>query len=380
MRKPAIPRGKRLAAAAAAAVACCLVLYLVFWRAGSIVLTGIVTTDDVIVSPEIQGRIARLLVREGDTVKSGQLLGTIQSDEWKDDLDYYRDSESQAAAAVAQGRDELAYQEELTEGQIGQAEASLAAAQAQVAVSESELENARLNFEREAELRKSGTDSEQAYDTARTAFDGSRARLASSRKLAVAAVAAVNLARANFREVGARKAALEGETSQLAAMEAQSRKAGVRLGYTELRAPIDGIVDVRAAREGEVVNAGQAVVTLINPDDLWVRADVEESYIDRHPPGRRTHRASALRRGAARDGLFPRGGRRLRDPARRQPHQARHQDLRGPPALRQPRPQPRRGPDGLRHLPTPLSPPTAHGDIEVENLTKRFGDSARWTA
>jgi len=279
MRKPAIPRGKRLAAAAAAAVACCLVLYLVFWRAGSIVLTGIVTTDDVIVSPEIQGRIARLLVREGDTVKSGQLLGTIQSDEWKDDLDYYRDSESQAAAAVAQGRDELAYQEELTEGQIGQAEASLAAAQAQVAVSESELENARLNFEREAELRKSGTDSEQAYDTARTAFDGSRARLASSRKLAVAAVAAVNLARANFREVGARKAALEGETSQLAAMEAQSRKAGVRLGYTELRAPIDGIVDVRAAREGEVVNAGQAVVTLVNPDDLWVRADIEESAI-----------------------------------------------------------------------------------------------------
>jgi len=255
MRKPAIPRGKRLAAAAAAAVACCLVLYLVFWRAGSIVLTGIVTTDDVIVSPEIQGRIARLLVREGDTVKSGQLLGTIQSDEWKDDLDYYRDSESQAAAAVAQGRDELAYQEELTEGQIGQAEASLAAAQAQVAVSESELENARLNFEREAELRKSGTDSEQAYDTARTAFDGSRARLASSRKLAVAAVAAVNLARANFREVG------------------------VRLGYTELRAPIDGIVDVRAAREGEVVNAGQAVVTLVNPDDLWVRADIEESAI-----------------------------------------------------------------------------------------------------
>jgi HlyD family secretion protein len=38
---------------------------------------------------------------------------------------------------------------------------------------------------------------------------------------------------------------------------------------------------VRAARIGEVVNAGQAVVTLIDPDDLWVRADVEESYIDR---------------------------------------------------------------------------------------------------
>jgi multidrug resistance efflux pump len=40
-------------------------------------------------------------------------------------------------------------------------------------------------------------------------------------------------------------------------------------------------VDVRAVREGEVVTAGQALVTLINPDSLWVRADVEETYIDR---------------------------------------------------------------------------------------------------
>ena len=36
-----------------------------------------------------------------------------------------------------------------------------------------------------------------------------------------------------------------------------------------------------AARPGEVVTPGQAVVTLINPDDLWIRADVEETYIDR---------------------------------------------------------------------------------------------------
>ena len=55
----------------------------------------------------------------------------------------------------------------------------------------------------------------------------------------------------------------------------------MRLGYTEVKAPVDGIVDVRAARVGEVVTPGQAVVTLINPDDLWVRADVEETYIDR---------------------------------------------------------------------------------------------------
>ena len=55
----------------------------------------------------------------------------------------------------------------------------------------------------------------------------------------------------------------------------------MRLAYTEIHSPIDGIVDVRAAHPGEVVTPGQPVVTVINPDDLWVRVDVEETYIER---------------------------------------------------------------------------------------------------
>jgi multidrug resistance efflux pump len=67
---------------------------------------------------------------------------------------------------------------------------------------------------------------------------------------------------------------------QLAAAAAQTDKAQVQLDYTKILAPSDGIVDVRAALEGEVVNPAQAIVTLINPENLWVRADVEETYID----------------------------------------------------------------------------------------------------
>jgi len=88
------------------------------------------------------------------------------------------------------------------------------------------------------------------------------------------------VAKANLSQVEARRAALQADTSALAAQGAQKDKARVQLGYTELRAPIDAIVDVRAARQGEVIIPGQAVVTLVNPDDLWVRADVEESYVD----------------------------------------------------------------------------------------------------
>ena len=128
--------------------------------------------------------------------------------------------------------------------------------------------------------------------------------------------------------------------SQVAGEPARSRprpprssaKADVRLAYTELHAPIDGIVDVRAARVGEVVTPGQPVVTLINPDDLWVRADVEETYIDRVRIGDTL--TVRLPSGDEREGtVFYRGvDAGVRDAARRQPHQARHQDVRDPAA------------------------------------------------
>jgi HlyD family secretion protein len=91
----------------------------------------------------------------------------------------------------------------------------------------------------------------------------------------------VALARSTAEQTAVRRSQVQANEHLKAAANAQRTKADVRLRYTELHAPIDGIVDVRAVRVGEVVNPGQPVVTVINPDDLWVRVDVEESYIDR---------------------------------------------------------------------------------------------------
>src|ERR1019366_49384 len=72
-------------AAAAGAVA----YYKVVTRPRAMVLTGIVTTNDVIVSSQIQGQLARLLVKEGDTVTAGQLLAVIEPDELRTDQAFY---------------------------------------------------------------------------------------------------------------------------------------------------------------------------------------------------------------------------------------------------------------------------------------------------
>jgi len=255
--------------------------YALTSRPSELVLTGIVTTDDVIVSPEVQGRLQELLVNEGDAVTKGQLLARIQPQEWRADVAFYADSEQQSAAQVAEAEAALRYQDAQTDNQTRQAEANLAAAHAEVARGQADLENARLIFQRQEKLYRDGIESAQSYDQARTAYDSAKAHVYALQKQEQAAQAAIALAKETAEQVTARRAALEATKHQLAASGAQKEKAKVHLDYTEIHAPIDGVVDVRAARAGEVVSAGNGIVTLIDPDNLWVRADVEESYIDR---------------------------------------------------------------------------------------------------
>lgn len=270
---------RRLVLVVIAAVIVAAVVIFGF-RHGPLVITGLVTTDEAIVSPEIQGRLQELKVDVGDQVKRGQLLARIAPAESQADLSYFENLERSAQAQVRSAEVDLKFQTDLTENQIKQADANLAAVQAQVKQAEADLELARLNFERAQQLRSAGNNSQAELDQARTGHDSAVARLAAVRKQAVASESALALAKASSSQIAMRESALAASRQQLAAATAQKEKSSVRLAYTEMHAPVDGIVNVRAALLGEVINPGQAVVTLINPDDLWIRADIEESYID----------------------------------------------------------------------------------------------------
>ncbi len=113
------------------------------------------------------------------------------------------------------------------------------------------------------------------------AYEVARAHADALARQVEAQQAALALAKTNGQQVVVKASQLQSTEHMKQAAAAQRSKADVRLAYTEVRSPIDGIIDVRAARPGEMVNRGQPLVTVINPDDLWVRADVEETYIDR---------------------------------------------------------------------------------------------------
>jgi HlyD family secretion protein len=250
-------------------------------RPADLVLTGIVTTDDVIVSPQISGQIAQLLVDEGQTVKRDQLLAVIRPDELKADTNYYAQNVAGLSSQVQESEAALRLQQRQLADQIAQAESTLASTEAQVKAAAADVENARLIYTRTQNLSQQRVVSPQELDQARTGFTSAQAKLDSLNRQVEAQRAAVALARSNAEQVSVRQSQVRASEHMQAAAVAQSAKADVRLKYTEIHAPIDGLVDVRAVRAGEYALAGAPVVTLINPDDLWVRADVEESYIDR---------------------------------------------------------------------------------------------------
>ncbi|HEX6806405.1 MAG TPA: efflux RND transporter periplasmic adaptor subunit [Gemmatimonadaceae bacterium] len=273
---------KQLAAGGGAALlVAAVIVYLVTRPPASLVLTGVVTTNDVIVSPQVGGQINRLLVAEGDSVTQHQLLAVLAPGELAADQSYYAQNAQALASQVNQSAADLHYQETQADEQVRQTEATLAAAIAQAAMDSATMVNSKQVYDRYGPLLSAGAVSSQQVDSARTQYTVALARFEASSRQVEAQRAAVAMARAAEDQVQAKRSALAGARQAQAAAQAQTRKADVRLGYAELRAPMGGVVDVRAARAGEYVAAGQPVVTLVNPDSLWVRADVEETYIDR---------------------------------------------------------------------------------------------------
>lgn len=247
----------------------------------SLVLTGIVTTHDVSVAPQIGGRLVSLSVKEGDTVTKGQAVAEIDPGELQADRAYYEHSAEGIASQVRESEAALRLQELQLGDQVKQAEAGVATAEAQRAAAAADVERAKVTLDRTRELFKQQLAPAQAMDEARTGYEAAQARMDSAARQVDSARAAVALMRSNFELVAVRRSQVQTSQHQLAAVGSQRDKAEVRLGFTKVLSPIDGLVDVQPAREGEVVNAGQTLVTLINPDDLWVRADIEETYVDR---------------------------------------------------------------------------------------------------
>ena len=258
-----------------------LVIYLITTPSTKeIQLTGIITGTDAIVSPLVQGRLQKLLVDEGSQVKAGQLIAQIDPTE----LRTVRDSATQnirtLEARLVQANTTLAMNDRQTTAAIQQAEASLTATRAQLEQAKATLSLNEVTYKRNQGLFEGGAISAQDRDTAESNYRGSLANVKALEDQVKAAEAQLEAARANRQQVEVQQADIAATRAQLAQASAQRDQAATQLGYTNLYSPIDGVVSVRVARQGEVVQPGGPVVTVLDVDHLWVQADVEETYVD----------------------------------------------------------------------------------------------------
>jgi HlyD family secretion protein len=242
-----------------------------------LVLIGTVDSNQVIVSPQMQGRIQKLLVDEGTQVKAGDLIAILDPSELEA-------QERAAAATIASLRYKVAetqHTQESTKGSTSSdvlnAQARLQSARAQLAQAEAMLQRVESDSRRTIELAKQGVASEQESVQAEANLKAQQATAQALRDQVNAAQADLNAAVARTHQANAAQSTVASTREQLANAEAQLKEAEVRLGYTKIYAPVSGTVSVRAAREGEVLNPGSPIVTIVDLSDTWVRAAIPES-------------------------------------------------------------------------------------------------------
>ena len=245
-----------------------------------LVLVGTVDSNQVIVSPQIQGRLQRLLVDEGTQVKAGELIAELDPSE-------LQAQERAAAASIVSLRAKVAemrYTERSTKGStsgdVSNAQAKLASTKALLAQAEATLQRTESDSRRMIALAKQGVASDQDRVQAETNLSAAQANLQSLKDQVRAADADLSSAIARTHQASAAQSTVAATLADLANSEEQKKQAEVRLGYTKIFAPVTGTISVRAARQGEVLNPGQPIVTIVDLTDTWVRAALPETYSD----------------------------------------------------------------------------------------------------
>ncbi len=206
------------------------------------------------VGATITGRVAEVLVREGDAVRAGQPLLRLETDELRATLAQARASEQQAQARLSGLR---------TTGRA-QAQAALAQADAGVVAARAEMERAQA-------LVAQGFVSGSRLDEARRALQVAEAQQANAR-----AQVAAN------RDGGTDEVQAQ---AQWQAAKAATEAAQARLAQAELRAPTDGRVLTRDVEPGQIVQPGKALLALALAGPTVLVAQADERFLDQLATG-----------------------------------------------------------------------------------------------
>jgi HlyD family secretion protein len=299
-----------------------LVIWKIFFAAPSlpasvVALSGRIEGDDSAVAPKTSGKILEVTVREGDTVTTGQVIARLDDAQVRAREDQARAALADAQAKMQGARDQIAVlQEQLrqsqvqtgqstmdAEGRIRQAQADLTAAEADLVQQQAALRLAEFNRDAYTRLAKTGAASTQQGLQAEVQADQQAAAVAAAQRRVEASRGALTTAQANLdnpkirgSQVSSAEAQIAQQQSTIAATKAETAQAQAQLAQAEadradltLAAPFSGTVLTRAAEPGEVVQAGTAIVTLLDLSKVYLRGFIPEGQIGKVKIGQAAH-------------------------------------------------------------------------------------------
>lgn len=218
------------------------------------------------VSSQLGARIVEVLVGDNEHVEKGQLLVKLEGDDFHLAVDRANAALAMREAERVQAQSKLTQQASL-----------IAAGAAKVSSSQATLGRSQIDLNRAQTLRKPGYVSEERVTT----LDADN-HIARSQ---------VTMAQADLQGQRQQVNALNAEIKRLDAMIANARtdlaQAELNLTRSEIHAPISGLIGQRAARNGQYVQAGAYLLSIVPDQDIWVQANFKETQIGHMQPGQK---------------------------------------------------------------------------------------------
>ncbi len=288
-----------------------LVGWLVWPRAevqsGVLESSGRVEGDQVAVGAKVGGRIVGLPIQEGKTLKAGELIAELSSEQTKAQLEaaehelhMAREELKQALSRIAAFEQEVRAREtavQLAErestARIAEAEGSLQAARARLPQAQAELQRTEKDFDRSQQLLAKGLIATQEVDNARAAYLSAKAMEDVARKQIAQADASLRLARTTVTVIELRRrehdqarerlrearAASEAAQARVQTLEARKAQAEANVKDTHVLAPFDGTVLQKLVERGQVVAPGTPLITYVDMSKLYVKVYLPEKEI-----------------------------------------------------------------------------------------------------
>jgi membrane fusion protein (multidrug efflux system) len=261
-------RRKLVLTGLAALLALAAASYGVYW-----VMAGrfYVSTDDAYVrannttlGARVSGHISAIFPGDNTLVHAGEVIFKIDDGDYRIAVDAARSKiETQQATIDRIGR------------QITAQESAVEQTKAQLASAEAGLKRAGLDFDRQQELSSKGYASRATFEVSEASRDQGMAAVRSAR-------AAYDAARDNVEVTKAEQAEARAQLSEL---QTSLAKAERDLGFTSVRAPVDGIFSNRLVNAGDFIAVGQRLGNVVPLDDVFIDANFKETQLKRIRPG-----------------------------------------------------------------------------------------------